>query len=228
MNEFLSSVLTSTSSDISAVTVFATVIFSLVMGILISLTYVYTSKDTEYERGFPITLMMLPIILSVVILLVGNNVARAFSLAGTLTIIRFRSAPATSRDIAYIFFVIAAGLSGGVGLYGYGILFVVLMCAILIFIKLLGIEKNTDAYRLLCISVPETLNINNMFDDVFEKYTKSHKLRVIKTAELGSVYRMEYEVILKDNNTAFNMIDDIRCKNGNLPVSLSSVPVKIK
>ena len=112
-----------------------TMLSSVILGAIIAFTYQKTQDETVYQKSFAVTLLMLPVILSVIILFVGSNIARAFSLAGTLSIIRFRSAPGDPKDIAFIFFDIAAGLACGVGLFGYGALFVAVLCLFMIVIS---------------------------------------------------------------------------------------------
>ncbi|MGN1093112.1 MAG: DUF4956 domain-containing protein, partial [Monoglobaceae bacterium] len=131
MNELFNNILTSTSSEMSVAGAVVTMLIAVSFGIVIGFTYYMTQKE-NYQRSMAVTLVMLPIILSVIILFVGSNIARAFSLAGTLSIIRFRSAPGDPKDIGFIFFDIAAGLACGVGLYGYGALFVVILCVLII------------------------------------------------------------------------------------------------
>ena len=126
-NEILSNVSTEMTVD-SAVT---TILIAVLMGFAIAFTY-FKTQEKNFQRSLAVTLLMLPAILSVIILFVGSNIARAFSLAGTLSIIRFRSAPGDPKDIGFIFFDIAAGLACGVGLYGYGAIFVVILCTMII------------------------------------------------------------------------------------------------
>ena len=116
MNELFNTILTNVSADITVGTALITMVCALLFGGAIAFTYQKTQEEAVYQRSLAITLFMLPVILSVIILFVGSNVARAFSLAGTLSIIRFRSNPGDAKDIGYIFFDIAAGLACGVGL----------------------------------------------------------------------------------------------------------------
>ena len=165
---------------------------------------------------------MLPVILSVIIVFVGSDVARAFSLAGTLSIIRFRSAPGDPKDIGFIFFDIAAGLACGVGLFGYAILFVVLLCLAIILIAKTDLFKAKGDFRILKITIPEDLNYKDAFDAILEKYTAEHKLRKIKTTDLGSLYLVEYGVTMKVDIDEQSFIDELRVKNGNLTIMLAA------
>ena len=199
---------------------------ALIFGLVISLTYMGTHKN-KYQQSFAITLTMLPIILTVIILFVGSNVARAFSLAGTLSIIRFRSAPGDPEDIGYIFFDIAAGLACGVGLYGYGAIFVVLLCAIIIVTEKCGLFRKKSIHKILKITIPEDLNYQGAFDDILRKYTKKYALLKIKTTDLGSLFELCYSVTTEQNQNEQEFLNELRCRNGNLNIILSVSPENV-
>ena len=131
MDNLFNNILKNTSANITVMSALTTMLSAIVFGAVIGYTY-YKTQEENYQQGMAITLLMLPIILSVIILFIGSNIARAFSLAGTLSMIRFRSAPGDPKDIDFIFFDIAAGLACGVGLYGYGAIFVLILCGIII------------------------------------------------------------------------------------------------
>lgn len=193
---------------------------ALLFGLVISLTYIYTHKN-RYQQSFAITLTMLPIILTMIILFVGSNVARAFSLAGTLSIIRFRSAPGDPEDIGYIFFDIAAGLACGVGLYLYGALFVAVLCLFMLVISKTNFAKPKTTAKRLKITIPENLDYEGIFDEILARYTADYSLVKVRTTDLGSLYELTYSVnMLKDTNEK-DFIDEIRCRNGNLNIILA-------
>lgn len=216
-NEILSNVTQTLTIKSTAVTMLAALIF----GILIALTYYKTQEDRLYQRSLAVTLLMLPMILSVIILFVGSNVARAFSLAGTLSIIRFRSAPGDAKDIGYIFFDIAAGLACGVGLYGYGAVFVIVLCTVMLTVERKNLFDSKKKFKTLRITVPENLNFSGAFDEVLQKYTSKYVLTKVKTADLGSLFQLNYDVSLKDGADEKALIDDLRVRNGNLTIILS-------
>lgn len=216
-NEILSNVTQTLTIKSAAVTMLAALIF----GILIALTYYKTQEDRLYQRSLAVTLLMLPMILSVIILFVGSNVARAFSLAGTLSIIRFRSAPGDAKDIGYIFFDIAAGLACGVGLYGYGAVFVIVLCTVMLTVERKNLFDSKKKFKTLRITVPEDLNFSGAFDEVLQKYTSKYVLTKVKTADLGSLFQLNYDVSLKDGADEKAFIDDLRVRNGNLTIILS-------
>lgn len=198
------------------------IIFSaLLLGLGISLVYIFTHKNEEYSGNFTISLIMLPAIISIIILLVGNNVARAFSLAGAFSLIRFRSAPGDSKDISYVFFSLGVGLACGMGYVGYAALFALILCGVMVVLWASKFGKSTTSDMKLKITIPEDLDYQGVFDDILNEYTESYKLKKIKTAEFGSLFDITYDVVLKKNINSKKFIDSLRCKNGNLNIILA-------
>lgn len=220
MDNLFNNILTDVSTEITVISAVVAMLIALAFGGLIALTY-YKTQEEMYQRSMAVTLLMLPIILSVIILFIGSNIARAFSLAGTLSIIRFRSAPGDPKDIGFIFFDIAAGLACGTGLYGYGALFVVLLCAIIIWVEKFNFFEKRETQKILKITIPENLNYQGAFDEILKKYTKSYKLTKIKTTDLGSLFELCYSVIMLNNKDEQEFINELRCRNGNLNIILS-------
>ena len=154
MNEIFNTILANTAADITVKSAVITMVMALIFGAAVAFTYYKTQEEDLYQESMGITLFMLPVILSVIILFVGSNIARAFSLAGTLSIIRFRSAPGDAKDIGFIFFDIAAGLACGVGLYAYGALFIIVLCAALVVVKKGNLFKTRNVRKTLKITIP--------------------------------------------------------------------------
>lgn len=194
---------------------------ALVLGLLISLVYIKTHKGDGYSAGFTITLIMLPAIIAVIIMLVGNNVARAFSLAGAFSLIRFRSAPGDPKDIAYIFFTLAVGLGCGMGYIAYSVIFALIMCAVMIILEYIQFAKPTTSSMQLKITIPENLNFEGLFDDLLDNSTSTWKLKHIKTSDFGTLFELVYFINLKQSTSQKKFIDDLRCRNGNLNISLT-------
>lgn len=228
MNDLFNNILVNTSAELTVASSIEVMLLAIIFGVVIGFTYYITQKE-NYQRSFAITLLMLPIILSVIILFVGSNIARAFSLAGTLSIIRFRSAPGDPKDIGFVFFDIAAGLACGVGLYGYGALFVIILCTVIIISEKFGFFERKELPKRLKITIPENLNYQGAFDDILQKYTKKYSLTKIKTTDLGSLFELEYLLIMNKDVNEQEFLNDIRCRNGNLNIILAvDVPMKIK
>ena len=228
MNELFNTILTNVSADITIGTALITMVCALLFGGAIAFTYQKTQEEAVYQKSLAITLFMLPVILSVIILFVGSNVARAFSLAGTLSIIRFRSNPGDAKDIGYIFFDIAAGLACGVGVYGYGALFVLLLCAVMFVLEKSGAFNPKSIRKSLKITIPENLNYEGAFDDILERYTDDCALSQIKTTDLGSLFQLSYNVSVKPGANEQEFINELRTRNGNLTIQLSEAAKIIK
>lgn len=201
-----------------------TMLCAVISGLLVGGTYYYTNRNENQNKNFIITLFMLPIIMGMIILFVGSNVARAFSLAGTVSIIRFRSTAGNPKEIGYIFFAVAAGLCSGIGYHLYGLVFVVILCAIMIIVENSGIADIKSEMRMLKITIPEDLNYHDVFADIFEEFTKKHILYAVKTADLGSVFILTYHVIMKNGLSEKEMLDKIRCRNANLDITYAQIP----
>jgi len=197
------------------------ILSALALGLGISLVYIYTHKKEEYSASFTITLIMLPAIIAMIILLVGNNAARAFSLAGAFSLIRFRSAPGDSKDIAYVFFTVGTGLACGMGYIGYAALFAIILCSAMIVLNKINFGGRQSSPMRLKIVVPEDMDYQGVFDEVMSEYTSTCKLTKIKTTEFGSLFEISYDITMKDMSDSKGFIDKLRCKNGNLNVLLS-------
>lgn len=193
---------------------------ALVLGLGISLVYMLTHRKEAYTSGFVIALIMLPAIIAMIILLVGNNVARAFSLAGAFSLIRFRSAPGNSKDIAYVFFTLGVGLACGMGYIAYGALFAVVLCLVMVVLTKIKFGSGRISLMNLKIVIPESMDYDGVFDDVLNAYTNTHRLSKVKTTEFGSLFEITYDISLKNMAESKQFIDKLRCLNGNLNVVL--------
>ena len=189
--------------------------------VVICASYMKIHKDEVYSQGFTTTLIMLPVIISIIILLVGNNVARAFSLAGAFSIIRFRSAPGNSRDIAYIFFTLAVGLACGMGYIGYAIIFTIILCTVMFILNITKFTVPKTKMMTLKITIPEDLNFEGIFDEILNRYTTSWSISRIRTRDFGALFEINYNLSIKPEINQKQFIDELRCKNGNLNISLT-------
>lgn len=194
---------------------------SIVLGILISVVYMKTNKKSNFNSGFSTTLIMLPVIISIIILLVGNNVARAFSLAGAFSIIRFRSAPGDPKDIAYIFFTLAIGLTCGMGYITYAVLFTLILSAVMIGLHITKFTEPKNKSMQLKITIPEDLNYEGVFEEILDDYTASYNIERVRTRDFGSLFELNYLINLKPDVNQKSFLDELRCRNGNLNITLT-------
>ena len=221
-----------TSGDYATVlswqSVLEVVISASIIGFVISLVYMLTHKKEGYSQAFCVSLILLAPIVGMVILVIGNNVATAFSLAGAFALVRFRSAPGDPKDIAFVFMSVTMGLTCGLGYWIYAALAVAVLCVIILvlhFVNYAGKKGNT--YELK-ITVPETLNYVGVFDDVLKKYTNSFKLARVKSVDFGALFELSFSVNLKDDKDIRKMLDELRAMNGNLKIMLSTEAPAVK
>ncbi len=188
---------------------------------LISLTYIKTFAKGHYSQSFVITLIMMPCVVAVIILLIGTNIASAFGLSGAFSIIRFRSAPGDPKDISYVLFCMGAGLACGVGVYGYALFFTIILCALMLILCKVnfGAKKSND--KILKVIIPEDLDYQGVFDDIFDTYAYRYELRRVKTTDLGTLYELVYLISLRTNIKEKDFLDELRCRNGNLNIILT-------
>lgn len=197
------------------------IVSAIVLGLLISLVYIRTTKKDGYSPSFTVTLIMLPVIISIIILLVGNNVARAFSLAGAFSLIRFRSAPGEPKDIAYVFFTLAVGLCCGMGYIGYAVVFTVILCLVMLILNAINFAVPKTKSMNLKIIIPEDLNYDGIFDEILDKYTTSYRVETIRTRDFGALFELNYSIQLLEGVSQKQLIDELRCRNGNLNITLT-------
>ena len=193
---------------------------SLVLGLVMAFAYMYR---TRYTKSFVITLALLPAVVCVVIMLVNGNVGTGVAVAGAFSLVRFRSVPGTAKEICTLFLAMGAGLIAGMGYLGFAVLFTLVMCAVFVLYNCLdfGTKKNAATFKTFTITIPEDLDYSGVFDDVFAEYTRSHDLIRVKTTNMGSMFKLTYNVELADATREKEMIDKLRCRNGNLEIAVS-------
>jgi hypothetical protein len=202
-------------------------ITSTILGGLISLVYVLTHRKTVYDQSFSTTLFLMPVVISVIVLLISDNLARAFSLAGVFTLVRFRTAIADSRDITYILSTVGIALASAMGLIGIAILIALFISILLFVLHMLRLDKDSTNHSKLKIIIPEDLNYANAFDDVFMKYVMSYKLQKVKTTDFGTMFELTYLIKSKPNMNQKAFLDELRVRNGNLSITLTSDYVSV-
>ena len=223
----LDSILTSATTGTISITGFLICVFSA-LGLGLILTLVYRSY-AQTTRSFAVTLATLPAIVSVIIMMVSGSLGAGVAVAGTFSLVRFRSAAGTAREIGAIFTSMAIGLACGMGYPVFALLFTAILCVVyLIYAKIgFGETKTDDLHKTLRITVPEDLEYGSMFDDLMEQYTTSAKLTQVKTTNLGSLNRLTYDIVLRAPGTEKAFIDDLRCRNGNLEIGISALPLDV-
>ena len=185
-------------------------------GIIVTFAASYKSKLT---KSFAMSLVMLAPIIETVILMVNGNIGTGIAVAGAFSLVRFRSVAGRAREITLIFLVMTAGLACAAGYVAIAILFSIILCVALIILARLPLRSERELE--LRITIPEMLNFSEAFEDLFGQYTKRHELASVKTSNMGSLYKLLYKIELKDSGTSKEFIDQLRCRNGNLEITLA-------
>ena len=191
---------------------------SLLLGMGTAFISMYKAKCTQ---SFAITLAVLPAVVQMVILLVNGNVGAGVAVAGAFSLVRFRSAPGTAREIGVIFLAMAIGLATGMGYIGLAVLFFVIVAAVMLLLTRFNFGGSKRSERILRITIPENLDYEGLFDDLFQKYAENCSLEKVKTSNMGTMYELQYRIVLKDTKIPKAFFDEIRCRNGNLNIVCS-------
>ena len=193
---------------------------SLVLGLILAFAYMYRSR---YTKSFVVTLALLPGVVCVVIMLVNGNVGTGVAVAGAFSLVRFRSVPGTAKEICMLFLAMGTGLIAGMGYLGFAALFTLVMCGMFVLYNRLdfGTKKNAAVFKTLTITIPEDLDYSGVFDDIFAEFTRSHELVRVKTTNMGSMFKLTYNAELTETAREKEMIDKLRCRNGNLEIVVS-------
>lgn len=192
---------------------------SLVIGLFLAVMHGYKSK---HSHSFLATLALLPAVVCVVIMMVNGNVGAGVAVAGAFSLVRFRSAPGTAREIGAIFLAMGAGLIAGMGYLAYAVLFAFIL-GLMSFLYNWICQRidHADKEKILHITIPENLDYGEVFEEVLEQFTKSHELTGVKTTNMGSLFKLTYQVELKKEVSEKEFIDKLRVRNGNLEILLS-------
>lgn len=193
---------------------------SILLGIGVALVYMY--KNT-YSKSFVITLLLLPTLVQLVILLVNGNLGTGVAVAGAFSLIRFRSIAGNARDICSIFFAMAIGLATGTGYIGVAVIFFIIIGLVNLLFMSVSFGESSNTEKSLKITIPENLDYSDLFVDIFKKYTASQELLKVRTTNMGSLYELQYQIVLKKDQSEKAFLDAIRTRNGNLPISLGRV-----
>jgi hypothetical protein len=195
-------------------------VFSIILGLIIAGVYMY--KNT-YTKSFVATVALLPAIVQVIIALVNGNLGAGVAVAGAFSLVRFRSAQGTAKEICFIFFAMTVGLATGMGYTGIAAALTVIVSGLEVILNLSHFGEPKRTAKDLKITIPENLEYNGAFEDLFKKYTLSASLVGVKTTNMGSLFKLHYKIELKDQKYEKKFIDELRCRNGNLEITCNMV-----
>lgn len=186
-------------------------------------TAIVFSYKTRHTASMALTLAIMPAAIALVIMLVNGNIGAGVAVAGAFTLVRFRSVPGTAREIAAIFVDMAVGLACGMGYVGLAVAFFLIMAVMVLLLTVTGFGDKGAGRRQLKITIPENLDYSDLFDDLLDQYTSSYDLTRVRTTNMGTLYELQYDVSLKDEKNSKAFIDEIRCRNGNLNITLGRI-----
>ena len=191
---------------------------AMVLGFGTALVFLVRDRHTN---AFSQSLALLPGVVTLVIMLVNGNIGAGLAVAGTFALVRFRSAPGSAKEITGLFISVAIGLACGMGCVGVAVIFFVLMSVYVLGLGAARFGEESEKHRHLKITVPENTDYESLFADLLEKYTSFHELNKVRTTNMGTLFELQYQVVLKDPRQIREMIDEIRCRNGNLNIVCS-------
>lgn len=192
----------------------------LLVGLLLAFGYMYRSR---YTKSFVLTLALLPAVVCVVIMMVNGNVGAGVAVAGAFSLVRFRSVPGTAKEISMLFLAMGAGLIVCMGYLAYAFLFTAIMCGVSMLYNRMdfGMRRKAAVYKTLNITIPEDLDYSSVFEEILDVYCVAYELVRVKTTNMGSLFRLTYDLTLRDGAQEKEMIDKLRCRNGNLEITVS-------
>lgn len=192
---------------------------ALVIGLFLAAAYMYR---TRYTKSFVATLALLPAVVCVVIMMVNGNVGTGVAVAGAFSLVRFRSVPGSAKEIGAIFLAMCSGLVAGMGYLAYAFLSALVLGGIMFLYSQMdfGTRKKSESYKTMYITIPEDLDYSGVFDKILKKYTADYELQQVKTTNMGSLFKLTYDLILKKPGTEKEFIDELRCRNGNLEITI--------
>ncbi|WP_280769722.1 DUF4956 domain-containing protein [Salipaludibacillus daqingensis] len=200
---------------------FLAVFLSFTLALIITQVYKRTYKGSQYSQSYVHTVIMMSVVVSIIMIVIGNNIAVAFGLVGAFSIIRFRSAMSDPKDIAFIFFGMASGIACGLGFYILAIIFTISLSVLVYILYVLDYGKVEGKNRSMRITVPENLQFEGVFDDIFDKYMIHRSLTRVQTTNLGTMIQLEYDVVMKEEVNDKDLMDAIRERNSNLNISIN-------
>ena len=195
------------------------ILLGLIAGIIIAAGYILANEKQKYSKNFVITILLLPIIMVIIIPFLASDLKKTVSLAGVFALVRFRSIPGDSKDILYVFFSLATGLL--IGMNNYLIGFIMVIVISLLFVLISRLWKAQDK-QILKITIPEDMNYQNVFNDIFDKYLAKHSVKNVKTSNMGTLFVISYWIQPKNDIDVKAFIDELRTRNGNLNIIIEN------
>ena len=218
LNTIFSSIFADTTAAFTFGQFLAGTAASLILGLLIAVVYMYKS---DCSKSFAVTLVLMPVIVQMVIMLVNGNLGTGVAVAGAFSLVRFRSAPGNAKEISSIFLAMAVGLATGMGFLGTAAVFTIVVEGVWFVLVQTGFGEKKEEEKVLRITIPESRDYTSVFDDIFAQYLSKCELVQVKTTNMGSLFKLEYRITFRAEGEEKKMIDQLRCRNGNLEILCS-------
>ena len=196
----------------------ACTIASLILGFLVAVVYRFRQVCS---RNLATTLVLLPAMVQIIIMLVDGNIGVGIAVAGAFSLIRFRSIAGNARDIGFLFFSMSLGFVTGLGFLLFAFVFFFFIGLVAVLLTCFPFSDQKENMRLLRIRIPENLDYESLFDEVFAEYAESAELESVRTAQMGSLYELRYLLRLKSDTIPKAFIDALRVRNSNLTIFLN-------
>lgn len=199
---------------------------SLGLVLCVVLVYMFTHRRTGWRPSVATTILILGPVVSIIVVCIGSNIARAISIGGGLALIRFRNTVEDPRDLIYLFLSLATGMACGVGFIGFGAIAVGMILLLLVILSVFGLDRLGGRGKRLRILIPESLDYSDVFDPILKKYCRGFHLNRVKTQDYGTLLELDYNIVMKNNKQEKLMLDELRTRNGNLNISLVQTAVE--
>jgi uncharacterized membrane protein YhiD involved in acid resistance len=208
------------TSEFSVAEVVLVLLLSFALSAFIGWIYQRTHRGTSYTQSFVFTLVLNGMVVALVMMIVGSNIARAFSLVGALSIIRFRNAVKETRDVGFIFFTMAIGMAVGTRFYLLAVIGTVLISLVIVMMTRFDWYARQMSSQILRIQIPDGAPIEGLFNRAFVKYTRSSELISVDSIQNGLVSELTYSIGMKKSSQVEEFLDEIKHLNGNNKVTL--------
>ncbi|AGK72164.1 membrane protein [Streptococcus cristatus] len=191
---------------------------SLLLGLVVAKVYQF---KTVYSKSFVMSLALLPTLIAIVIFLVNGSLGAGVAVMGAFSLIRFRSAPGGAKELVSIFLVMTIGIAIGMGYLVFATVFTLIMSLVMLLLEVVNFGQMKHSMRQLTIVIPESLDYESIFDDIFNKAANHIELANVKTSDMGSLFKLKYIIQLNGRMTEKELIDALRTRNGNLEIAIS-------
>lgn len=219
----LGSILENVNVSMSITDFVVCTIASILLGLIFAIVYKTVVK--VHSQNFVISLVLLPIVVQIVIMLVNGNLGTGVAVMGAFTLVRFRSLPGTAKEICAIFCSMVIGLATGMGYLTVAVIVTIIIALLIIILEKINFGLSDESEKQLKIVIPDNLDYEEVFDEILKKYTTGAELIRVKTTNLGAMYELTYQVKIKKDTSEKAFIDELRCRNGNLTITLGRKPM---